>query len=46
MKTKGIQMGQDLGTQVLKEPGDLRGGKDSLEREDVKQILEQVKFVL
>ncbi len=29
-----------LGTRVVKEPRDLRGGKDSLEREVVEQILE------
>ncbi len=32
-------------TRVLEELGDLRGGKDSLEREDVEQTLEQVQFV-
>jgi hypothetical protein len=35
-----------LGTWILEELGDLRGGKDSLESEDVKQTLEQVEFVL
>jgi hypothetical protein len=34
------------GIRVVEEPRDLRGGKDSPEREAVEQILEQVKFVL
>ncbi len=33
-------------TRIVKKPRDLRGGKDSPERETTKQILEQVKFVL
>ncbi len=34
------------GTRFIKELGDLKGGKDSLEREDAKQTLEQEKHVL
>ncbi len=29
-----------LGIRVVEEPGDLKGGKDSLEREAIEQILE------
>jgi hypothetical protein len=34
------------GTRIAKEPKDLRGGKDSHEKEAAKKILEQVEFVL
>ncbi len=33
-------------TRVPKKPWDLKGGKDSLEREDVEQTLEQIKSIL
>jgi hypothetical protein len=34
------------GIGILKELGDLKGGKDSHEKEDDKHILKQIKFVL
>ncbi len=34
------------GTKVVKQLGDLRGGKDNLENKATKQTLEQVKFIL
>ncbi len=34
------------GTKIVEQSRDLKGGKDSLEREVVEQILQQVEFVL
>jgi hypothetical protein len=35
-----------LGTKVVKQPRDFRGGKDSLEREVVEHTLKQVIYIL